>query len=75
MQPCHIQTKTDMLADEAGNVGLKLNVEKCKLLQIKSRINDAVEVNGQRIQDVDSLSIWEQQFPRRVEARRPSKIE
>ena len=26
----HIQTKTDKLAQEAGRVGLKVNVDKCK---------------------------------------------
>ena len=30
----HIQTKTDKLAHEAGKVGLKVNVHKCKLLRI-----------------------------------------
>ena len=42
-----------MLADESGKVGLKRKVKNCKLLRINSRINDAVEVNGQRMQDVD----------------------
>jgi len=49
----HIQTKTDKLAHEAERVGLKVNVDKCKLLQINSRNNDVVEVNGRGIEDVD----------------------
>ena len=49
----HIQTKTDKLAQEAGRVGLKVNVDKCKLLRINSRNNNVVEVNGQGIEDVD----------------------
>ena len=48
-----IQTKTDKLAHEAKRVGLKVNVDKCKLLRINSRNNDVVEVNGQEIEDVD----------------------
>jgi len=38
----HIQTKTDKLAHEAEKVGLKANVDKCKLLRINSRNNDMV---------------------------------
>ena len=49
----HIQTKTDKLVQEAGRVGLKVNVDKCRLLRINSRNNDVVEVNGRRIEDVD----------------------
>ena len=49
----HIPTKTDKLAHEAERVGLKVNVDKCKLLRINSRNNDVVEVNGQEIEDVD----------------------
>ena len=49
----HIQTKTDKLAQEAGRVRLKVNVDKCKLLRINSRNNDVVEVNGRGIEDVD----------------------
>ena len=49
----HIQTKTDKLAHDAERVGLKVNVDKSKLLQINSRNNDTVEVNGQEIEDVD----------------------
>ena len=49
----HIQTKTDKLAHEAEMVGLKFNVDKCKLLRINSRNNDVVEVNGRGIEDVD----------------------
>ena len=49
----HIQTKTDKLAHEAERVGLKVNVDKCKLLRINSRNNDVVEVNGRGIEDVD----------------------
>ena len=51
----HIQTKTDKLAHEAERVGLKVNVDKCKLLRINSRNNDVVEVNGRGIEDVDRL--------------------
>ena len=43
----HIQTKIDKLTHEAERVGLKVNVDKCKLLRINSRSNDAVDVNGQ----------------------------
>ena len=49
----HIQTKTDKLTHEAERVGLKVNVDKCKLLQINSQSNDVVEVNGRGIEDVD----------------------
>ena len=49
----HIQTKTDKLAHEAERVGLKVNVDKCKLLRMYSRSNDVKEVNGQGIEDVD----------------------
>jgi len=49
----HIQTKIDKLTHEAERVGLKANVDKCTLLLINSRSNDAVEVNGQGIEDVD----------------------
>ena len=49
----HIQTKTDKLAHEAERVGLKVNVDKCKLLRINSRNNDVVEVNARGIEDVD----------------------
>ena len=44
----HIQTsKTDLkLAHEAGRGGLKVNVDKSKLLRINSRNNDMVEVKG-----------------------------
>jgi len=38
----HIQTKNDKLTHEAGRVGLKVNVDKCKLLRINSRNNDMV---------------------------------
>ena len=51
----HIQTKTDKLAREAERVGLKLNVEKCQLLRINSRNNEAVKINGGGIKDVDKL--------------------
>ena len=51
----HIQTKADKLAHEAESVVLKINVDKCKLLRINSRNNDAVEVNGQGIEDADRL--------------------
>jgi len=34
-------------------VGLKVNVDKCKPLRIKSKNNDVVEVNGRGIEDVD----------------------
>ena len=49
----HIQAKTDKLTHEAERVGLKVNVDKCKLLRINSRNNDVVEVNGRGIEDVD----------------------
>ena len=49
----HIQTKTDQLAREEGRLGLKVNVDKCKLLRINSRNNNMVEVNGRGIEDVD----------------------
>ena len=49
----HIQTKTDKLTHEAERGGLKVNVDKCKLLQINSQSNDVVEVNGRGIEDVD----------------------
>ena len=49
----HIQIKTDKLTHEVERVGLKVNVDKCKLLQINSRNNDVVEVNGREIEDVD----------------------
>ena len=49
----HIQTKTDMLAHKAERVGLKVIVDKCKLLRIYSRNNDVVEVNGWGTEDVD----------------------
>ena len=48
----HIQTKSDTLTQEAEKVGLRVNVDKCKLLRINSQSNDAVEVNGQGIEDV-----------------------
>jgi len=41
------------LAHEAERVGLKVNLDKCKLLQINSRNNDEVEVNRRGIKDVD----------------------
>ena len=34
-------------------MGLKVNVDKCKLLRINSRNNDVVELNGRGIEDVD----------------------
>ena len=49
----HLQTKTDELACEAERVGLKVKVDKCKLLRINSRSNDTVEVNGRGIEEVD----------------------
>ena len=49
----HIQTKTDKLTHEAESVGLKVNVDKCKLLRINSGSNDVVEVNGRGIEDFD----------------------
>ena len=49
----HIQTKNDKLAHEAESVGLKVIVDKCKLLRINSSNNDAVEVNGRGIEDDD----------------------
>ena len=49
----HIQAKTDKLTHEAERVGLKVSVDKCKLLRINSRSNDVVEVNGRGIEDVD----------------------
>ena len=49
----YIQTEIDKLAHEAERVGLKVNVDKCKRLRINWRNNDAVEVNGQGIEDDD----------------------
>ena len=49
----HIQAKTDKLTHKAERVGLKVNVDKCKLLRINSRSNDVLEVNGRGIEDVD----------------------
>ena len=49
----HIQTKTDKVAHEAERVGLKVNVDKCRLLRINSRKNDVVEVNGRGVESVD----------------------
>ena len=49
----HIQANTDKLTHEAERVGLKVNVDKCKLLRINSWSNDVVEVNGRGIEDVD----------------------
>ena len=49
----HILTKTDKLAHEVGRVGLKVNVDNCKLLRINSRNStNMVKVNGQGIDDV-----------------------
>ena len=60
----HIQTKTDKLAHEAERVGLKVNVDKCKLMRINSRSNDGVEVNGRELRS-----------PKRVEALKTSTTE
>jgi len=51
----HLQGVAIMMtpAHEAERVGLKVNVDKCKLLRINSRNNDVLEVNGRGIEDVD----------------------
>ena len=70
----HIQTKTDNLTHEAERVGLKVNVDKCKLLRINSRSNDAVEVNGQGKKMLIDSCIWGLQCPKKVEAHKTSTI-
>ena len=73
----HTQTKTDKLAHTAGRVGLKINVDKCKLLRINSRNNDMVEVNGRGKEDVARFVHLqsELQFPKRVVVLETSIIE
>ncbi|PFX25743.1 Retrovirus-related Pol polyprotein from type-2 retrotransposable element R2DM [Stylophora pistillata] len=64
----HIQTKTDKLAHEAERVGLKVNVDKCKLLRLNSRSNDVVEVYRRGIEDTDRFVYLGATVPKRVEA-------
>ena len=56
-------------------MGLKVNVDKCKLLLINSRSNDLVEVNGRGIEDVDRFVYLELQFPKRVEVLKTPRTE
>ena len=51
-----IQDKTTRLDQEARRVGLKINIDKAKVMRINTRNQDAIKLRGQDIQDVEQLT-------------------
>ena len=52
----HIQEKTARLDDEARRVGLKINLEKTKMLRINAKQHVNIAVNGKEIEDVGEFT-------------------
>ena len=52
----HLQNKTDKLVEEAAKTGLKINTHKSKVMRFNARNHDGIEVNGNKIDDVDSFT-------------------
>ena len=51
----HIQTKSDRIAEEASRVGLKININKSKVMRINARNNDNITINGEALEDVETF--------------------
>ena len=52
----HIQEKTARLEDEARRVGLKINLEKTKMLRINAKQHGNIAVNGKEIENVSEFT-------------------
>ena len=51
----HIQSKTELLVEEAGRVGLKLNCKKCKSMRINSRRDTRIKVGHEEVESVQDF--------------------
>ena len=51
----HIQNKTNLLVDNAGRVGLKLNAQKCKEMRMNTRRKDKVMIGRAEVEDVEEF--------------------
>lgn len=49
----HAQQKTQMLQDEAGKHGLKVNIGKTKSMRINNKNNTALKINDEELEDVE----------------------
>ncbi len=51
-----IQEKTTRLNEEAKRVGLKVNVDKTKIMRINAKYQDRIVIDGNRLDDVEEFS-------------------
>ena len=51
-----VQDKTNPLATTAGNIGLKININKTRHLRMSSRNNESILVNGEVVDEVDHFT-------------------
>ena len=48
-----IQQKTDMLVRNSGQIGLKANRQKCKVLRLNTKNKDTIKIDEESIEDVN----------------------
>ena len=52
----HVQLKTNRLVENAERTGLRVNVEKCKVMRVNARNIEAITVNGLALEDVEKFT-------------------
>ena len=48
--------KTDRLVENADRTGLWVNVDKCKVMHLNARNNEAILMNGLAVEDVEKFN-------------------
>ena len=51
----HIENKTIRLVHNAGRLGLKLNVQKCKVMRMNTQREDKVMIGREEVEDVEEF--------------------
>ena len=51
----HMQNKSEKIEEESERVGLKINIDKTKLMRINPKNNDPIIVRGQEIEGVEKI--------------------
>ena len=52
----HLQQKTTKLTENATKVGLKLNAQKCKLLNVNGKSDDKLKVGEREVEEVEKFT-------------------
>ncbi|GAG69796.1 unnamed protein product [marine sediment metagenome] len=51
----HLQEKTTRLNDEAKRVGLRVNVDKTKVMRINAKSQENIEIDGMSLEEVEEF--------------------